>query len=211
VKPSRGLAVVAAAALSLGLGGCITLFPATKPAQLYGFASAFPAQHAAEAGAAPFNVLRGTTGFTRAAAGDRILTTNGHAAAYIAGSRWISPASVLFDEAEARAFDADDGPARLVRRGDVTGASAELRLDVKTFEVRYPGRLNAAPTVVVEVRATLIGLPDRRVIGVRAFDVSKPVGDNRVGAIVRAFDAATVEILSQTAAWTDSQAAALAR
>ena len=68
----------------------------------------------------------------------------------------MSPAEILFDAAETRAFDADGGPARLIRRGEVAGAVAELRLDVERFEVSYPGNLKAAPTVEVEVHAVLV-------------------------------------------------------
>jgi cholesterol transport system auxiliary component len=206
---SRGLPSLAAvAALAVGLGGCVTLFPASKPAQLYAFGKAFPAQQQTAAGGTAFHVLRAHTEFNRAAAGDRILTLNGQEAAYIADSRWISPASTLFDEAEVNAFTADDGPAKLSGPGQIAGATAELRLDVGAFEVRYPGSLKAAPTVVVSVHAVLVALPDRHVIAEKTFAVSKPTGDNRVGDIVAAFDAATVDVLSQTAAWTDSQAPA---
>lgn len=199
-----------AVALSLGLGGCVSLFPKTPPAQLYVFGSAVPAQHSANAGAPSFNVLRAVTGFAQAAASDRILTISGQEAAYIAGSRWVSPASVLFDQAETRAFEADDGPAKLIRRGEIAGASAELRLEVQTFEARYSDGRKAAPTVVVQVRAVLIGLADRRVIDAKTFESSQAVGDNRVGEIVRGFDAATVDALSRIVAWTDGQAAAAA-
>ena len=60
----------------------------------------------------------------------------------------------------------------------------------------------------VSVHAVLVGLPGRHVIAEKTFEVRKPTGDNRVGDIVAAFDAATVDVLSQTAAWTDSQAPA---
>jgi cholesterol transport system auxiliary component len=206
VKPSRALA---AAALSLALGGCISVFPKAPPAQLYAFGTDFPAAQAADTGAAPFNVMRSSTSFTQAAGGDRILTTNGQQAAYIAANRWVSPATMLFDQAETRAFDANPGPAKLTRRGEIAGAAAELRLEVQTFEARYPGNLKAAPTVVVQVRAVLISLADRRVVGTKIFKSRQALGDNRVSEIVRGFDAATVEVLSQIVGWTDGLASAV--
>jgi len=208
MTPARALTAVA---LSLGLGGCISLFPKAPPAQLYAFGSSAPAQHSANAGAPSFTVLRAVTGFAQAAAGDRILTTSGQEAAYIAGSRWVSPASVLFDQAETRAFEADDGPAKLIRRGEIAGAAAELRLEVQTFEARYSGGWSAAPTIVVQVRAVLIDLADRRVIDAKTFESRQAIGENRVGQIVRGFDAATVDVLSRIVAWTDGQAAAVAQ
>ena len=205
MKLSRALASATLAAMTVGLAGCISVFPKAPPAQLYDFGRTFPAQHAPNAGAAPVNVARSLTAFTRPALGDRILTTSGNQVAYIAASRWVSPAGLLFDEAEERAFDADDGPARLMRRGDMSGAVAELKLEVQTFEARYPGNLKAAPTVVVEVRATLTGANDRHVIDQKTFTSKQPVADNRVSEIVHGFDAATVEVLSQIAGWTDAE------
>jgi cholesterol transport system auxiliary component len=206
VTLSRSLAVLAAATLSLGLGGCISVFPKATPAQLYTFGVTMPATHAANAGAPAFNVMRAVTAFAPESAGDRILTMEGQRAAYIAASRWVSPASVLFDAAETRAFDADDGPARLIRRGEIAGAPAELRLEVQTFEVSYHG---AAPTVVIEVRAVLVGLNSRQVIDTKTFASHQTVSDNRVGEIVQGFDAATIDVLGQIVAWTDSQAGAV--
>ena len=210
MKPSRALATLAVAAMTLGLGACVTVFPKRPPSQFYTFGTEFPAQQEANTGAPHFNVLRTLTIFTRPAAGDRILTTNGNEAAYIAASQWVSPASVLFDEAESRAFDADNGPARLIRPGGMSGAGAGLRLEVQTFEARYPGDLKAAPTVIVRVRATITSMADRHVISDRTFESKQQAGDNRVGQIVHSFDAATVDVLSQVVAWTDSQAAAVA-
>ena len=204
----RGLTIAGLAALAVGLGGCITLFPTAAPVQFYGFGGVFPAPPPAEPVGAPVNIELGHTDFERAAAGDRILTVNNQEDAYIAGSRWISPATVLFQEAEARAFAAD-GHVRLVRPGQMANAKAMLQLDVPTFEVRYPGSLKAAPMVVVEVNARLIGLPDGHVIAERAITSAKPVGDNRVGDIVRGFDAAVVETLGQLFAWTDQTIASL--
>jgi cholesterol transport system auxiliary component len=210
VKQTRGLAAVLAATLAVGLGGCISVFPKATPAQLYSFGADFPPQQAANAGAEPFNVLRSATAFTRAATGDRILTTDGQTAAYIAGSRWVSPAVILFDEAETRAFEADNGPARLMRRGETSDAAAELRLEVQNFEANYPGDLKAAPTVVVQVHAVLIATADRHIIDEKTFEARKSTDDNRVSAIVRSFNGATVDVLSQIAAWTDAEAGVVA-
>lgn len=203
MRPLRATALAAAGLLALGLGGCITLFPKTQPAQLYSFGDSFPAPAEGPAAGPAINVVRSRTNFERAAGLDRILTMNGHEAAYIASSRWISPAAVLFDEAESRAFVAAGGRVHLVRPGDMASSAATLQLDVPTFEARYDG--HAAPTVVVRVRAVLVSLPARKVIGERTFTASRPAASNRVGEIVRAFDADVVETLSQLAAWTETQ------
>jgi cholesterol transport system auxiliary component len=209
VKPSHTLAAVAAVSLSLALGGCISLFPKSVPAQLYSFGAGAPSQAPVGASGPQVNVLRVMTTFPAAAGGDRILTVDGQQIAYIAGSRWVSPASILFDQAETFAFDGSAGPARLIQRGEMVHAEAELRLDVEAFEARYPGSMTASPTVVVRVRAVMTGLGNRNSVEAQTFESRQPVGSNRVGEIVGGFDTATNDVLRQVVDWTNQRAAAL--
>jgi cholesterol transport system auxiliary component len=202
----RKLAAAASAlALGLALSGCLTLFPKTVPVQLYRFGQGPVAVEAG--GGAPVVVLHGPTSFTAEAAGDRILTSYGRAAAFIGGARWVAPAAVLFDEAEIRAFSAPDAPVRLVARGQNVLAPLSLRLNVETFEARYLAGPKSAPTVVVVVVAELSRLTDRQILRAKTFEVRKPAAANRVGAIVDAFDAATADVLAQAAAWTGEEGA----
>jgi cholesterol transport system auxiliary component len=200
------MATVAVVAMAAGLAGCISLFPKVPPSQFYTFGGSFSPRQGGEADGPRVNVLRTPTSFAQAAANDRILTTNGDEEAYIAASRWISPAAVLFDEAETRAFDADAGVARLIRPGEAASATVALRLEVPTFEVRYPGDLKATPSVVISVRAVLTSMNDRHIIAEKDFAYQQTVAANRVSEIVRGFDAGAVDVLSQVAAWTDQQA-----
>jgi cholesterol transport system auxiliary component len=193
------------AILLLGLGGCISLFPKATPAQLYRFGvAATPAQPPT---GGTFNVLHLTTAFTQPAEGDRILTTNGTEAAYIAGSRWVAPASSLFDEAEQQAFDQSGGAARLLHRGDPATAPVGLTLDVQSFEARYSGDPKAAPTVVVTVHAMLTSAGDRKVLGDQVFVSRIPASDNRVTAIVDAYNSALTDVMTQIVGWTDQRGA----
>jgi cholesterol transport system auxiliary component len=195
---------------SLTLGGCITLFPKAIPAQLYRFGAQTQAAAAqTPTPGAPFNLQRGQTQFARAAQSDAILTSNGAETAYLADSRWVAPAVILFDEAVDQAFDASGGPARRTPRGEAGVGGVTLRLDVQTFEARYPGSKDAAPTVVVRVRALLARTSDARVLADRTFDVQKPADENRVGAIVKAFDAAARDAIGQIVAWTEVQGTAM--
>jgi cholesterol transport system auxiliary component len=135
------------------LSGCISVFPKTKPAWAC-TASARPRSASTKAPpGAMFGVLKAPTAFTRAAAGDRLLTVTNGEVAYIAGARWVSPAFMLFEEATARAFENDPGRARLIGRGEVAKADLVLRLEVRTFEADYVNGPKAAPEVVVRVRA----------------------------------------------------------
>jgi cholesterol transport system auxiliary component len=200
--PSSSIRLAACALLlPLALGGCISVFPKAKPVQLYRFGAAIPAP-ASPVGGPVVTVLKGATIFPPAAAGDRILAVTGSQTAYIGGARWVAPASTMFDDALLRAFDAP-GSARLVERGEPLAAASTLRLDVRAFEVRYPG-----PTAVVQVRATLIRNLDRTIIGEKMFDASVPASDNRQGPIVAAFDSAADKVIVDIRGWTTATATA---
>jgi len=198
-----------AAAATLGLAGCaFSLFPKTTPAQLYTLSenAAAPAAEAARS----FNVIRLPTDFVHEAQSDRILTVDGDQAAYIADARWDAPASQLFDQAETVAFERSSGPARLLRTGDAGAAAVSLRLDVQTFEARYLGGPKAAPTVVVSVHALLVAATSRKVVADKVFESQRAATDNRVGAIVSAFDDATTDVLAHIVDWTGREGATVA-
>jgi cholesterol transport system auxiliary component len=90
------LAALVAGVLAGGLGGCVSLLPKAKPAQLYRFGAAdsTPPDGAVESrsGADKIGVVLGTVGFPRASTSDGILTVTGDQTAYIAGVRWVAPA-----------------------------------------------------------------------------------------------------------------------
>lgn len=197
---TRPLLVAAAVlALSVSLGGCISLLPKEKPAQLYRFGAA-----RADAGAVdtrPRGVVLGQIEFPREATTDGILTVKGTETAYIAGVRWVAPAVVLFRQAVPAAFDEPSSRTRVLSRGEIGAAAGVLQLEVAKFEADYTS--SGAPTISVMIRARL-SRADGALIGERNFDVERPAGDNRVSAIVPAFDAAVREALGQVVQWTDA-------
>jgi len=199
---NRPLRAMAVAALAISLSACVSLFPDTKPAQLYRFGSHMPAPQATERPPAQFGVVRAGGGFVRAASTDRILTVSGEEVAYVAESRWVSPAVTLFDEAVQRAFDANTGAARLVTRGEAAKADYSLRVDVTRFEAVYDRGAKSPPMVMVSVRVTL-ARPDRTLAGSDIIESQVRAGDNRVSAIVGAFDQAVGQVLDGLVTWTN--------
>jgi len=197
---TRGVAV---AAVALALSGCISVFPKTKPASMYRFGDADLNVTKAPPGAM-FGVLKAPSAFTRAAAGDRLLTVTNGEVAYIAGARWVSPAFILFEEATARAFENDPGRARLIGRGEVAKADLVLRLEVRTFEADYLNGPKAAPEVVVRVRAVLNRNSDRALVGDQIFEAKVKAADNRVSAIVPAYDQAVAKVLGDVVGWVNA-------
>ncbi len=188
---------------ALALSGCISLLPKTTPAQLYRFgpepsASALGAPHVNSVG-----VFRTNGKFEQEAANDRILTVTGGKAAYIADSRWVAPAEVLFDQAIGQAFDSSS--VRLVARGQQGQTKYALRLDVRNFESRYDSGPKAAPLIVVRVHAALTK-SDLSSVGEQDFDVRVPASNNRVGDIVSAYNTAVAQVLEKIVAWTEAHA-----
>lgn len=197
---TRTLAIAAAA---FALSGCISVFPKTKPASMYRFGDADVSAPKGPPGAM-FGVLKAPSAFTRAAAGDRILTVTHGEVAYIAGARWVSPAFILFEEATARAFENDPGRARLIGRGEVAKADLVLRLEVRTFEADYLDGPKAAPEIVVRVRAVLNRNSDRALVGDQIFEAKVKAADNRVSAIVPAYDQAVAKVLGDVVGWVNA-------
>lgn len=194
--------LVTLAAVALTLSACVSLFPKSKPVQLYRLdpptASAEPPSTVR-----PVGVLKANGSFVRAAAGDRLLTVTGERSAFIAEARWESPASVLFEEAVMKAFDANSGPVRLVGRGDPAKAAYVLRLDVRDFHTAYEAGPDAAPKVLVRVRGELVNGQTREVAGEKVFEVLVPASENRVSAIVRAYADAVAQVLEMVVNWTN--------
>lgn len=180
------------------LGACISLFPKSKPAQLYRFE--IPAVETTQANA-QVGVLLSPIDFQAASASDRVLTVTGGEAAYVKDARWVSPAATLFEEAVIRAFQG--GHARLVQRGDVAQAQYALKLEVQTFETRYASE-GSAPEVVMAVHALLSRNNDRTVVGDRMFTATAQASDNRMGEIVPAYDQALGDVLGQLTGWVNS-------
>ena len=199
---NRRLTAVALALTALALTGCISLFPKADPAQLYRFEAPPPSQLLPPGPL--FGVLRLSSGFPRAASGDRILTVNTSGeAAYIAGARWVSPASVLFEEQVGTAFQSG-GRARLIGRGEVIKADYSLKLDVQTFETYYDQGPKAAPVVVISVRGLITRNRDRALMGDQLFTARVRAGDNRVSAIVPAYNQALSQVLGKLVVWVNA-------
>ena len=190
-------AVYLALAGALALGGC-GLLGGGKPADLYRFGASDTAG-AASAAPAARAVALANIAFADESEGDRILTVTGGQAAYIAKTRWVAPARDLFIAAADRAFER--AGLRLARRGQPFDTDATLVMEVPTFEARFENGAKAAPVVVVEVRASLVTGTDQRLVGETSFTARQPAAENRVGAIVQAFDAATRQALDHTATW----------
>ena len=204
IRILKGAAALAAVA---ALGGC-SLLSTPDPVQLYRFGNLPSGVSEHETPAASVQVAMRRPEFAQAVREDRILGVTGTEAAYIAGARWVSSADILFSDSLESAFASQARRVRLIGPRELTRASQALDIDVRTFEARYasPG---AAPVATIIARVRLLNAQERSVTAERVFTVEQPAGENRVGAIVSAFDAATRDIHGQIVAWTDQNAQAL--
>jgi cholesterol transport system auxiliary component len=202
IRPTALLRVGLAGALALSLAGCISLLPKSAPVQLYRFGDNHAATPAPTPAANPVGVFWGGGGFQRESAGDRLLTITGDKVAYVAMTRWVTPASVLFEQAVQRAFETRGGPIRLVPRGASAATDYVLRMDVRNFETRYDSGPRAAPTVLVRVHASLSRDSNRQLVSEQVFEASARARDNRVSAIIDAYETALSQVLEQAVTWT---------
>ena len=194
---------IAATIAAMALSAC-ALLSTPEAVQTYRFGG-MPASSAATTVASPVQVTLRRVEFPQAVEGDRLLGVTGTETAYIAGARWVSPASDLYMESIENAFAARATRVRLIGARELTRSQRSLDIDIRSFEARYaaPGM---APTIVVTARARMLVLPERTVSAERVFTVEQPAGENRVSAIVAAFDTATRDLNSQIVAWTDASA-----
>ena len=183
--------------VGLALSGCISLFPKSEPSQLYRFGGVATSEGQTPSNSTTkVNFVRSGGAFALAAASDGILTTTGTEVAYLAGARWAQPAPVLFEEGLVRAFSTNQGPARLVIRGEPARAAYSMRLDVQQFEAVYDRPGNAAPEVRIDIHLVLVRPTDRTVIYDQVTSIRERARGARVSDIVSAFDAAVAQALT---------------
>lgn len=194
--------ILAAALAAASLAGC-SLLSSPDPVQLYRFGDNDPPREVA--GAPRTTLVLSEVDFPIAASGDRILTVAGGEVAYLAGGRWVGPAQQLFVDSLKAAFLRDARRVAVIDRREAPRASEALDLEVTAFEARYRNGPEAAPVVVVAGRARIVR-PDRTVRAERTFMVETPAADNRMGAVVSAFDQAVREVNAEVVAWADGAA-----
>jgi cholesterol transport system auxiliary component len=201
----------AVAGVVVSLSGC-ALLSTPDPVQNYRFGLPLDAPSVEGDTPAPLSVSIRRIEFPAASGDDRMLGVTGTETAYIGGARWVSPASTLFDDSLKAAFSNRSDQIRVLGRREPGTPPLVLQVSVTTFEARYAAA-GATPDVVITARAQLRSTPERQAGGAairpeqtrsveRVFTVTQPAGENRVSAIVAAFDTATRDINTQIADWT---------
>ena len=186
---------------TLAMSGC-ALMNGGKPSTLYRLGAGTAADPVAGApNSLPTVILYPGSSFARPSEGDQILTVTGSEAAYIAQARWVAPAKEMFDSETIRQLQR--GPISVLRAGDPPRSAYVLAVDVSRFDAEYSSA-GAAPVVVIDGRVKLMRVADRQIVGDWPVTAREPATENRVSAIVAAFDRATVSVTSWVAELTNS-------
>lgn len=125
------------------------------------------------------------------------LTRAGNELDYYALSRWSGSLPQVLGAFAVQSLDGAFVTVVGAQRG-AGPAGHELLLTVRHFEAEYgPG---GAPQVHVALDCLLVATAPRRVLGSCSAEVREPAGDNRMSAIVTAFERATQKAMQEVRA-----------
>jgi len=121
---------------------------------------------------------------------------------YFAGVRWSGPLDEVLQDVAVQEFHLNPGLRNVSADASVFASTYWLEIEVADFQAEYSA-LGAAPTVHVHFLARVGNSADRHVLGRFEPDIRVVAADNRMTAIVdaynRAADTAFAEIATGTA------------
>ncbi len=125
---------------------------------------------------------------------------------HFAGAHWSGPLDEVLQDLALQAFRADPQLRNVHTDLSAFGTGDWLELDVADFQAEYSGRGAAVdagpPTIHVRLVARLGASGDRQVLGQFEAEVREPAADNRLGAIVDAYNRAAGAALAKIVAAT---------
>lgn len=200
MSASRSIKLLLAGLTALSASACVSLLPETEPVAVYRLSSPTP-----RASENPPGIIVEIERPSAPAglSGDDIAIERieGHLA-YLSGAAWISPAPTALQSLVVDTFHATGNGVDPVYPADAVRSEYELRLDLRSFEAVYDQGENRAPLIRVRIMARLVEERGREMIGSRVFTVTRRASDNRVTAIVEAFNAASTDLAGDLADWT---------
>jgi cholesterol transport system auxiliary component len=120
---------------------------------------------------------------------------------YFADARWSGPLDELVQDLALQAFDTGAGLRNVSADASAFASGYWLELEVADFQAEYASS-GAAPTIHVHFLARLGGAGDRRILATFDAGARETATDNRLTAIVdayeRAADAALADIVAHT-------------
>jgi cholesterol transport system auxiliary component len=120
---------------------------------------------------------------------------------HFAGARWSGPLDELVEDLATQAFRGQAHFRNVHTDASMFSAGYWLEIDVADFQAEYPGSDGGAPpTAHVRLVARLGASADRRIIGQFDAEARQPASDNRLTAVVKAYNDAVDSALGKIAA-----------
>jgi ABC-type uncharacterized transport system auxiliary subunit len=122
---------------------------------------------------------------------------------YVAGARWSGPLDEVLHDLALQVFRSRANMRNVHADASVFGSGYWLEIDVMDFQAEYTASDasgGGAPTVHVRLLGRLGSSADRRLVGEFVADARQPAADNRLVAIVEAYNQAANTALAQIAA-----------
>lgn len=119
------------------------------------------------------------------------------------GARWADPAPALLRNRMLDAFQRDGRVQRVSADDANLQADYEIVGELQAFQSEYSA---AGLAVVVRLDARLVQGRTQRVLASRSFEVSQPVAQTQVPAVVSGFGQASDRLMAQLVDWTVAQA-----
>jgi ABC-type uncharacterized transport system auxiliary subunit len=118
---------------------------------------------------------------------------------YFAGARWSGPLGEVLQDLAVQEFRSRADLRAVSGDASVFASAYWLEIEVMDFQAEYSSAA-AAPTVHVQFLARLGGAGDRRILGQFAASAQQPAAENRLTAIVGAYELAADAALAEIAA-----------
>jgi ABC-type uncharacterized transport system auxiliary subunit len=120
---------------------------------------------------------------------------------YFAGVRWSGPLDEVLQDLAVQEFHSNPGLRNVNADGSVFASTYWLEIEVADFQAEYAAG-GSAPTVHVHLLARVGNSADRHVLGRFEPDIHEAAADNRMTAIVDAYNRAADKALAEIAAGT---------
>jgi cholesterol transport system auxiliary component len=120
---------------------------------------------------------------------------------YFAGVRWSGPLDEVLQDLAVQEFHSNPGLRNVNADGSVFASTYWLEIEVADFQAEYAAG-GSAPTVHVHLLARVGNSGDRHVLGRFEPDIHEAAADNRMTAIVDAYNRAADKALDEIATGT---------
>jgi cholesterol transport system auxiliary component len=199
-----GVKHLGALLMCMALNGCSGFFESKLPPMSVYVLSAAPAQSPAEGVvAAPVDLAIGHPLVAPGLDTQRIASLTGNELKYYEGVSWGATNADVVQRMLIDSF-LNQGLFRSVATED-SRLSSEYMLDVEVtaFQAEYIG--NTAPTIRVALTGRIVRIKDRRMLATIPVEATQVASENRQGAVVAAFQAASRQVAVTLAQKTAAQ------